>query len=254
MTRRGLIGWIVLTSLLLVVGSAVAKEYNFETHARKEGCASIVFPDRRSDCMSRQKAKNETCKKRLTCDLDKATRLIRDLKDKKSKLKSANDADKDAIKRKIKELKDQLDVLKATGSRGVPLAEKCVQARSKMKSMFKRTIPLTKDAGSNAKRKRSKLLDQLKDAKKKAEEAKREKDKAEKGDDGPKRKWEDAQKEVRRLEKELERFNKANGKDIQRNVDRLIRHYEEGHKRHEKPERDDQTHLQKCKSLSRISY
>lgn len=249
--------FVVFTTAATVSGEAVAtaKEYNFEKYASKRGCASIVFDSRRSDCKARQKEKNVACKeRRLTCDVGKAEKLVKSYEDLKKKLPSLNTADLPSAVSKIKAMKKQLDETRALGKRGIPLAVQCVRNRSMVQSLFTRTIPLTEQAGKNAIEKRKKLLEQLEDAKKKREEAKKQKDKAKRGDDGPKKEWEKAKERVGKLETQLTRFKEQNGRDIQRNVSRLVNHYKDERTRHEQPTANDKTHVENCKKLSELKY
>lgn len=253
MCRLGLIGLFVISSLW-VAPEAFAQAYNFYEHAGRSGCASIVFPDRRRTCEDGQRKKNDACRRDMECDFRKAEKALELHKETKRKLDSANEADKPALRRKLDEIEDDLEAMREKGEDGIPLAQKCVDARAAMKTIFAETIPLVERAGAQAIAARKILLDRLEDAKAAQAEAKRAKDAAERGNDAPRRAWEAATREVRDAERALEDFNRAHGPDIKRYVDRLVDHYKQGRVEHEKPERDDQNRLENCKKLSGIRW
>lgn len=71
--HRGFLGCATgVTALLLIatIGASFANDYDFEDFARREGCESVVFNDRRRECSDLQRNVNRYCKEeRFDCNL-----------------------------------------------------------------------------------------------------------------------------------------------------------------------------------------
>ncbi|MGN6109716.1 MAG: hypothetical protein ACTHU0_31705 [Kofleriaceae bacterium] len=229
-------------------------EYNFETHSGLRGCASIVFRDRRDRCHDLSAEKKSFCvDKRLRCELSEQKRTLEKYKEAQERLKSMNESDKPQMEEKIRDLRRELDDRKELAKAALPYADGCNKAREAVQTWFQDTIPLTRAAGENATKRRQVLLEKLTEAERRRNEAKEKRD-ANPNDSELQREFERAIEEVRNVERELERFNQNNGKDIPYYVDRLVRHYVDERASHEQSIADDNKHYENCKEIVNLSY
>lgn len=238
---------------LVGVGVALADDYDFEDFARRTGCDSVIFSDRRRDCSSIQANVDRYCKtEKYDCSIGEFKKLLGELNDTKNR-STYNDDEKKAKDEKLEKLRRELDVRKTEATRGLPIAEQCVRARTDIFDHFRRTSDMTATAGKEQMALRQKLIDRLRDAEKRRDDAKNKRD-ATPNDDNLKREYEKVVDEFRKVEQELAEFNRKNGKDIERNYTRLVDGYTKGNEEH-KTERESQSNRRdNCKEISSTSY
>ena len=258
--RKTAINFLLLTAFLLQ-GQAFAIETDYKGYAGKNGCASIIFSSRRSNCASLSSKMDEACKRtEIKCNYKKAKSIVEKYKKAKDQLKRAKSAkDKkaeDEAEAKISAFKSDLDSRKQQGKDGIPKAKRCVDLRKEVQVVFERTIPLLEQAKRKEYDRKDKMLARLKKAKDIRKKFKDEKDKANKGKDGnvkraAKEKWEKARKVVALIENNLKKFNE---RKIKESVHSLIKQYRAGKRSHSKELANNYKKLSNCKKLGSISY
>jgi hypothetical protein len=245
--------YVALALLVAVsVGEAVADDYDFEDFARRTGCDSVVFNDRRSECSSIQKNVNRYCKEeKFDCSLGDFKKVLGEYNDLKSR-STYNDDEKKAKEEKLERLRKDLEARKTEATRGQPIAEECVRYRGDIFDHFRRTSDMTERAGKEQLGVRQKLLDRLRDAERRRDDARSKRD-ASPNDENLKREYDTAVEEFRKIEQELGEFNRKNGKDIERNYTRLVDGYGKGNEEH-KAERENQANRRdNCKEIRQTS-
>jgi hypothetical protein len=239
--------------LIVTIGVSFADDHDFEDFARREGCESVIFNDRRRDCGDIQKNVNKYCKEeKFDCNIGDFKSVLSDYNSVKNR-STYNDTEKADKERKLEQLKKDLDARKAEAARGAPIAEQCVKYRNDIFDHFKKTSDMTETAGKAQMAIRQGMLDKLREAEKRRDEARSKRDSSP-NDDNLKREYEKAVEEFRKIEQDLGEFNRKNGKDIERNYQRLVKHYETGNEKH-KTERETQTQRwNNCKEIVSTSY
>jgi hypothetical protein len=239
--------------VLCVIGLAVADDHDFEDFARRDGCDSVIFNDRRGECHNIQRDVNRYCKEeRFDCSIGEFKKTLSEYNDVKNR-STYNDDEKRSKDEKLEVLKKKLEAQKTEAARGTPIAQQCVKARNDIFEHFKRTSDMTESAGRTQMAIRQGLIDKLRDAERRRDDAKSKRDSSP-SDENLKREYEKAVEEFRKVEQDLGAFNKKNGQDIERNYRRLVERFAKGNEEH-RIERENQTgRWNNCKEITSTSY
>ncbi len=245
----------VVLGLLAAIGVsvAVADDYDFEDFARRTGCESVIFNDRRRECSSIQANVDRYCKQeKYDCSIGDFKKTLGEFNDTKNR-STYNDEEKKAKDEKLDKLRRELDTRKTEAARGLPIAEQCVRSRLDIFDHFRRTSDMTATAGREQMNLRAKLLDRLRETEKRRDDAKNKRDSTP-NDENLKRDYDKAVEEFRKVEQELGEFNRKNGKDIERNYTRLVEHYYKGNEEHKTERESQEKRRDNCKEISSTSY
>jgi hypothetical protein len=246
---------IAMVALNLNV-TASAEERKFYVQSGKEGCESIITERGEDECRGVQEKKDNACRIPVECEVDRQERLIERYKQAKEQLEQGNvaDSDKERLAKTVSDLKEDIEARKEAASRGIPIAEGCVTARENVQEWFMKTaIPLTESTRDEALQQRKELLEKLAESQKKQAEAKSARE-SKPDDSSAQREYDSATEEMRNAEQALAQFNEKYGKDIERNAERLIEHYQAENASHDKPLQDMKNRVENCKKIENMSY
>jgi hypothetical protein len=246
---------IAIVALTLNV-VASAEERKFYVQSGKEGCESIITERGEDECKKVQAEKDRACGIRVECDENKQQRQIEKYKEAKEQLDQGRvaDSDKERLAKTVSDLKEDIEARKEAASKGVPIAEGCVTARENVQTWFMKTgIPLTESTRDEALQQRKELLEKLAESQKKQGEAKSARE-SKPDDSSAQREYDSATEEMRNAEQALAQFNEKYGKDIERNAERLIEHYQAENASHQAPLQELKNRAQSCKNIENMSY
>jgi hypothetical protein len=247
------VGVVVVLTVMAAHRAALADDYDFEDFARRTGCDSVIFSDRRYDCGKIQENVNKYCKEqRFDCSIRDFKSVLSDYRDLQGR-STSSESEKTAKDEKLAKLKKDLDDRVAEAARGTPIATQCVQYRGDIFEHFKKTSDMTATAGKTQMAVRQALLDKLKAADERRNQAKNKRD-ASPNDDSLKREYDEAAEAYRKVEQELGEFNRKNGQDIEKNYSRLVDQYERGNREHAEERQNQQNRLDNCKEITSTRY
>jgi len=98
----------VALTLIVAIGVAFADDYDFEDFARRKGCDSVIFNDRRRDCGDIQDKVKRYCKdEKFDCNIGDFKSVLNEYNDVKNR-STHNDSDKKSKEEKLEKLKKDL--------------------------------------------------------------------------------------------------------------------------------------------------
>ncbi len=249
----------LLAYLILFPSYLSATEYNFESYAKKSGCASIPFSSEKRSCDSAQTEKNNACNVALECDINKAKRLKAKYDKAEQNLKSATGPMIKQLETKKATLQTALNALNKIGESGTSRAADCINRRKDVQKVFDKIPRLLERARDQALRVRKLLTDSLNTAQAKRVETKKTMESAARGKDSnkkssTKRAWHDAIKAVKAIGAKFKLFDRNNGRIIKKSVVKLIAHYKEEEDKHEDYIDEAEVRMNNCKKLSRFKF
>ena len=252
--------------LLSLLGTAsLAQAQNFARLSGNRGCASVVTESLRRQCSNLHDVQVRECNASTRCELDDYKELLEEYEELEERIEDGDFAasDLDRMKDKLEDMERKIRSLRDQAEENVEQANRCIDAREEMQRFFMGVaVPATKRALDEAKDQREELLEALEEAEEANKEAREARDEAqdELDDDRGNRtlqdalkrakdEYEDAHKAFNEAQKALAAFNEAHGKDIERHADRMLDHYEDENKSHQRPIDERRRGRDNCRQL-----